>query len=424
MMGNVGFFALRDLGIALRNRFDITTFIETGTYKAQTTQWAANEFKKVITIEAHQEFYNRAVRLFKGKKNVRCIFGDSLVEFPKAIKRLRKPALIWLDAHKCRFEDSLTASECPLIDELKAITATGINHFVLIDDARMYIEQPPKPYDPTLWPTFDEIKALLPQDYFITIWQDAIIAVPPEAAEIVKRFSVTSELEITVLTSNDYVHCLPAFGYLFNKFWDAGQAVKIVRYDVRPAKMSGNFTNFAIGNQADYTWSSGLLKYLHYHTDDLILLMLEDYFIDKPVAQKRIKQLWQYMKTHPEIAKIDLSDDRLKVAHSDYENGMIKSNDSAVFQTSLQAAIWRKECLIRFLNATENAWQFEKNGTKRIIKARKAGTFDGIILGCLEPPLSYVNAKGGEGTQPEKWDFKKMPVWMINELRSKRLLNG
>lgn len=429
MMGNVGFFALRDLGLALRDELNITTFIETGTYKAQTSQWAAENFKKVVTIEAHQDFHDRARGIFKDQKHVRCIFGDSLTELPKVIKRLKKPTILWLDAHKCRFEDSLTASECPLLEELKAIVATGVNHVILIDDARMFIEPPPEPYDPAQWPTLAEVKALLPANYDVSIWNDAIIAVPPEAVETVRRFTSPSKYEVIVLTSNKYVHCLPAFTYLFNKFWDAGQQVKVVRYDVRPAKMPGNFSNFAVGNQDDYSWSSGLRKYLIHHNDDLIILLLEDYFIDGPVDKQRIEQIYKFMKLRPEIAKIDLTDDRIKVTHRPYTADiygldLVESGPNTQFQTSLQAAIWRKDFLLQFLNDKENAWQFEKQGTKRIIDAREAGEFDGYILGCQEPPLTYINAKGGEGNHPHLWDFKKFPDWMKVELRHKGLLNG
>ena len=424
MLGNVGFHALRDLSMALRDTAGITTFIETGTYKAETTQWASSEFKKVVTIEAHKDFYDRATRIFEDNKRVRCVFGDSLNQLPKVINRLRKPTILWLDAHKCRFEDSLTASECPLLAELETIKATGVNHIIMIDDARMFIEPPPKPYDPKQWPTLEQVKAAFPTGYESTIWHDAIIAVPAELMPVVDRFTKSSEMEIVVLTSNDYVHALPAFAYLFNKFWDAGQSVKVVRYDVRPPKLPGNFPNFAIGIQGDYTWSTGLKKYLHHHTGDLILLMLEDYFLSQPVNVKRVEMLWQLMNNHPEIAKIDLTDDRLKVAHFEYNNFMVQSDENALFQTSLQAAIWRKDFLTRFLSDNENPWQFEKNGTRRVIKARKAGDFDGVILGCKKPPVAYVNAKGGMGTQPDKWDFKKMPQWMIAELRQKGLINA
>jgi hypothetical protein len=422
MLGNVGFFALRDMGLALRDELNITTFIETGTYKAATSKWAATEFKKVVTIEAHEKFYNRALRTFADKKNVRCVFGDSLVELPKVIKRLRKPTILWLDAHKCRFEDSLTASECPLIDELKAIRDTGVRHIIMIDDARMFIEPPPEPYDSTQWPTLEEVKAVLPDNYAVKIWHDAIIAVPQEAIEIVERFTEPREMLVVVLTSNKYVHCMPPFSYLFNKFWDPGQPVQVVRYDVRPAKMPGNFSNFAIGVQDEYTWSSGLIKYLHYHPGNLILLMLEDYFISEPVDKTQIARYWHMMKASPHIAKIDLSGDRLKVGHTDTNDDLVLSANDAPFQTSLQAAIWRKDFLLKYLDPQEDPWQFEKHGTKRIVNDRNLGKFDGLVLGAKKPPLVYINAKGGEGNHPEKWDFKKIPDWMKGELKNKGLL--
>jgi len=185
--------------------------------------------------------------------------------------------------------------------------------------------------------------------------------------------------------------------------------------------MPGNFSNMAVGIQADYTWSSGLMKYLAFHEDELILLMLEDYFIDKPVNVELIGQLWQRMKHQPDIVKIDLTDDRLKVPHTNWNSqtalSLVKSDDNAPFQSSLQAAIWRKDFLMRFLNSDEDAWQFEKTGTKRIVNARQQGKFNGLILGCKEPPLSYINAKGGEGTHPHLWDFKKFPGWMRHELK-------
>jgi hypothetical protein len=422
MMGNVGFHALRDLGKALRDKANITTFIETGTYKAETTQWAATEFNKVVTVEAHGEFYNRARKIFRDNKSVRCVFGDSLIELPEIIKRLRKPTMIWLDAHKCRFEDSLTASECPLLDELRAIKKTSVEHLILIDDARMFIEPPPKPYDPAQWPDMNQIKAALPSNYYVTVWHDAVIAVPSQLEPVVTRFTKADELSIVVLTSNNYVHCMPAFCYLFNKFWDAAQSVQVVRYDVRPPKMPGNFTNFAIGIQDDYEWSSGLKKYLAYHPSDLILLMLEDYFISQPVDKELILNCWRFMMDHSEVAKVDLSGDRLKFKYTEFSASFVESALDAQFQTSLQAAIWRKDYLLRFLRDNESAWQFEKRGTKRVIQARQRGNFDGVVLGCRKPPLTYINDKGGEGNHPHLWDFKKFPDWMKKELRWKRLI--
>jgi hypothetical protein len=41
-------------------------------------------------------------------------------------------------------------------------------------------------------------------------------------------------MKIIVTTSNKYLHILPIFCFLFNKFWDKDQPVEIVGYD-RPS---------------------------------------------------------------------------------------------------------------------------------------------------------------------------------------------
>jgi hypothetical protein len=414
-MGNIGFENLKPLGLALRDAFGLNTFVETGTYKGQTSGWAADHFSEVITIEAHLHRYNKTVAGLAYKKpNIRFVFGDSAEELPKVIYGLQNPAMFWLDAHKYYMEPGIIATECPLLTELTAIKESGIRHFILIDDAKFFTEPPPLPFDATQWPTFDQIRALLPADYETIIWNDAIISVPGEAVPVLRRFTGLQKMDITVLASNNYAHCLPPFAYLFNKFFP-GQSVKIVRYDIRPRGLPGNFTNIAIGKQADYSWSGGLIKYLYGHLDDFILLMLEDYFLSQPVNVHAVRAAWGLMLENPQIAKIDLTDDRLKVDHADFDNTFIQSAGDAPFQTSVQAAIWRKDFLLQFLDPTETPWQFERRGTKRVIAARQAGEFGGLILGFKQPPMAYVNAVGGEGNKPGEWDFKKIPGWMQRE---------
>lgn len=403
---------LEELSVALRDKFNVTTFIETGLFKGDTAKWAAEHFNNVVSIEIDEGYIQRAKE--RGIR-AKIIQGDSAVELPKVVKRLKKPAIFWLDAHKCK-DRNTAVDKCPLLAELAAIRETGLRHLVLIDDARYFVER----IHPE-WPTMDEIKAALPDDYTAIVWQAAIIAVPTEAMSVVRRFVEPEKLEVVVLTSNNYLHCLPPFAYLFNKFWSINQPVKVVRYEVRPRNLPGNFSSFAIGNQADYTWSSGLKKYLQHHNGELVLLMLEDYFLDSSVHQENVKAAWKLMTHHPGIAKIDLTNDRLKVAHSDHDDTFIVSASDAPFQTSLQAAIWRKEFLLKFLDPTENPWQFERRGTKRVITAREKGE-EGLILGFKRPPMSYVNAIGGEGNNPGAWDTKKIPQWTMNELRGRGLV--
>jgi hypothetical protein len=420
-MGNIGFVNLRDFALTLKEKLNINTFIETGTFKAETSLWASDNFNQVYSIEAYYPLHERAKKISEHKTNLTFIFGDSGEQLEKLLNQITEQSIIWLDAHWCggaKIEDLGTTKECPIKEELAAIKAHNHNHIIMIDDAKFFTGIPPYPHTMQQWPRIDEIKKMLPAQYQIVIWNDAIICAHSKIMPIIKQLiGITDTMQIVVLTSNDYLRCLPPFAHLFNKFWGENQSVTVVRYDIRPPKLPVNFNNVAIGKQQDYTWSSGLISYLNY-ADDLIILMLEDYFIDKPVKVDKIKAAYKMMKQNETIVKFDLTEDRLKFPHIQIGNGLIKSNQDAQFLTSTQAAIWQKDFLLSCLHPSENAWQFEKKGTKRLIESG----FDKLILGYQDAPLSYINAVSGEGSKAGQFDFKRMPKWMIDELGAKKLL--
>jgi len=234
-------------------------------------------------------------------------------------------------------------------------------------------------------------------------------------------------MRVYVLTSDKYVHCLPPFAYLFNKYWDDRQEVVIAGFEKQsPKPLPRNFRFLSLGQQDTHSWGSGALSLLDNITEEHFILLLEDYFLSAPIDLEQIDSLSRYIAVHEGVVKIDLSDDRLKVPHADWEaiDGypMIVSAHDSPFQMSVQAAIWSKTFMRRFLNAKENAWMSEKNGTRRIIKARNEDGFNGLILGSKRPPVKYINAIGGEGHMPDTWAWKYFPHWMTSELQGKGLI--
>lgn len=179
-MGNIRLGIPEETARELRDRFSIELLVETGTYKAGTTRWAAANFKNVISIESHEPYFVRA----KGiglPENVALYYGDSRAVLPGVLRKLHQPILFWLDAHWCgSYEKSVgTDGECPLREELEAIKAHPhySEHVILIDDARLFTSPPQQPHDATQWMTYDEIAALL-NDKEITIRDDVIFAIP------------------------------------------------------------------------------------------------------------------------------------------------------------------------------------------------------------------------------------------------------
>lgn len=420
-MGKVHFGAPPELCLRLRDAFGIDTFVETGTYKAGTAAWAAANFRQVYTVEAWEPYYRAASQSHRDKKNIEFLFGDSRTVLPEVLSKLDQPALIWLDAHW--WGDSVvsagTPGECPLREELAAIAACPVRHFILIDDLHCFQGQLNKGADRRLWPGVEEVHRLIlagHPDYAVADYEDIIIGVPPEARAVLADYVNHPGLRWLVPTSNKYLHFLNGFAYLFNKFVVPRQAVDIVRYDVRPPKLPANFQNVAVGAQSDYSWTAGMAAYLRLpQAPRHFILMLEDYWLCAPVDMARLDALWKYAQAHPEVGRIDLTADRMKVGHKDYPAlDLVESAQDAAFRASLQASIWSREYLLGLCERGDwSPWQFEKH----------AAQGDGaLVLGTKEPLIGYANAAGGMGKQPDKYDRKKIPPWMWDELRKARLV--
>lgn len=226
-------------------------------------------------------------------------------------------------------------------------------------------------------------------------------------------------MKIVCLTSNAYHNVLVPFAHYWNRF--GFRQVTVACYDAPLPDLPDNFEVLRIGNQADYTWSSGLKRALTLVDDAHVMLLLEDYFLTAPADWFVIGLAAGALQNNRNIAKFDLSDDRMKYGHHPDGSalGVILSDWDAPFQTSLQAAIWRTDFLYRWLDDSENAWQFEKDGTRRIINARRRGICTDIIAGFREPPLVYANAVGGAGGKPGVIERKHMPEWMFDECVAK-----
>ncbi|MCK4826444.1 hypothetical protein KA005_62455, partial [bacterium] len=175
----------------LKETFCIATFVETGTYQGDTAYWASGVFDHVITIEVSKSLYEEVVEKYGHTKNVEFMHGDSREKLKGIIAKLDGPSIFWLDAH---WSGGTTYGEndpCPLIEEIKIINSSEYEHFVLIDDARLFTSPPPDPHPIEQWPNICVvISALSSSDKvrYIVIFEDVIIAVPNLARDLVAQY--------------------------------------------------------------------------------------------------------------------------------------------------------------------------------------------------------------------------------------------
>lgn len=189
-MGSVNFGVPEQLALFLRDRFDLRTFVETGTFGGATAAWAAQHFATVYSIEASEKHWHEARQRYAALRNVDFVLGDSPARLSALMGRLERP-MFWLDAHWCGGDTAGDAGECPLLDEIAAIAAARLPQaIILIDDARLFLQPPPAPHRWEQWPDIAAVLHGLERcgDLFVAVCDDVIVAVPREARGDVVAF--------------------------------------------------------------------------------------------------------------------------------------------------------------------------------------------------------------------------------------------
>ncbi len=174
----------------IRKQFYIETFVETGTFEGTTAYWASQHFQKVFTIENSLTLWEAAKKKFYKVHNINFLFGDSRDILTKLSRKIDSPTIFWLDAHWSGGDTYGRNDECALMDELKAILDMPHNHFVLVDDARLFLAPPPHPHAPDYWPEIAEVLNLIGMDsrYYTVILDDVIVIAPIEAKSVMTTF--------------------------------------------------------------------------------------------------------------------------------------------------------------------------------------------------------------------------------------------
>lgn len=180
-----------ELILKLKEVYKINTFIETGTYTGDTAAWAAAHFSTVLTIEYSKAIYEDTVRRLGENQEIIFLFGDSRIVLREIVPTLTCSAIFWLDSHWSGGNTYGKDDECPLIEELSLINEAKTAHFLLIDDARLFLSPPPRPHQIDRWPGIDKVIEALKSEshkYYIVVMEDVILAVPDYARDLVADY--------------------------------------------------------------------------------------------------------------------------------------------------------------------------------------------------------------------------------------------
>jgi len=233
-------------------------------------------------------------------------------------------------------------------------------------------------------------------------------------------------MRVFVTTNDRHLWILPAFAYLFNKYWSSLQPVVVAGYSRPDFELPPNFEFYQIA-EANYPvekWSDGVVQFLESVNDELFVWMLEDMLLTRTVDVRAVGSLAEYMTLHHEVIRIDLTADRLYAGASpgqrpEYEYygsmDLVWSEPSSPYHLSLQAAIWRRDYLLNYMIPGETPWQLEMAGTERL-----SSTPEVVVLGTRQLPCRYTLALKSEhptepsitGMRQEDYDYLVERGWL------------
>lgn len=215
-------------------------------------------------------------------------------------------------------------------------------------------------------------------------------------------------MQILVLTSDNYYHCLNPFIYQWNKYfwWSAAKPDSVRQiicgFTIPEGIQAAGWEFYSIGRYEDYPadrWSDALIKVLDTMADEQFILMLEDYWLCRPADQLGIRMLYDYAGQFKNVLKIDLTADRLYVdgggrylyGYNTYNTvgylDLIKSPPGSQYQMSLWGGIWNRDVMRRFLIPGERAQEVELRGTSRVNEAGDTV----LVLGTRQSPVLHGN---------------------------------
>lgn len=121
-----------------KTKYQIDTFIETGTSYGDMVWRQRNNFAKIYSIELGTHLAKFAEKRFRKRKHIEIRQGNSNTQLQQVLSQVASKSIIYLDAHYSGPDCVRGYQDCVVSDELPAIIKTNIDHIIIINDAHLY----------------------------------------------------------------------------------------------------------------------------------------------------------------------------------------------------------------------------------------------------------------------------------------------
>lgn len=195
-----------------------------------------------------------------------------------------------------------------------------------------------------------------------------------------------------------YIDALAPWLYLFDKYWNPEpDSVELIisGFSYIPDDVVlpeyARFVNVGSPHSGDASkWTGAYLDFLEMLESEHHVHFTEEFWLTDTVNVGAVKDAISYAREHLEVARLDLSGDIMNFGNmndKEFKNGFVKGEKS-MYRVSCQVGIWRKSYLMEVMHRGDSPWEFELDGSRRMLAMCANGV---EILGTDFIAVPYQN---------------------------------
>lgn len=160
-------------------------------------------------------------------------------------------------------------------------------------------------------------------------------------------------MKILVASCDNNVDLWEPFRHCMEKYWKFHPEVV---YKTETAQ-NPYYRTIAINRPLDQ-WADGMIEAIDQLQDDVVLLMMDDCFIRRPVDTDRVKYCVDHIGGNVGMFNMERSFDRQDKA-CEFE-GFVRRTHGAPYEVSIMCGIWQAEALKTVLRGCTTPWDVEQ----------------------------------------------------------------
>lgn len=212
---------------------------------------------------------------------------------------------------------------------------------------------------------------------------------------------MNGDITLVVSSCDKYEDLWHPFFQLLKKYWNPDLPIVLITESKDfgyPGLQIQTLHLYNAGERPE--WSELQMKSLAQIYTDLVLFMLDDFFIEGPVNEEEIYRIAEWMKQDPSIASFcfapTMHGQNLPCGYPGFEQRPQKGE----YRLNAQTALWRRETLLQDMRPHENAWIFETLGSRRSFRYKDQKFYSALPDHIIIP----YDFQGGGALNHGKWN--------------------